>query len=71
MTEELQEEVSVPLGEKYLLMIKEAAIYFNIGQKKMRRIAEDYIGDLAIFCGNRYLIKRKKFEDFIDKTSGL
>lgn len=71
MTEELQEEVSVPLGEKYLLTIKEAAIYFNIGQKKMRRIAEDYIGDLAIFCGNRYLIKRKKFEDFIDKTSGL
>ena len=71
MTEELPEEVSVPLGEKYLLTIKEAAIYFNIGQKKMRRIAEDYIGDLAIFCGNRYLIKRKKFEDFIDKTSGL
>ena len=71
MTEELQEEVSVPLGEKYLLTIKEAAIYFNIGQKKMRRIAEYYIGDLAIFCGNRYLIKRKKFEDFIDKTSGL
>ena len=71
MTEELQEEVSVPLGEKYLLTIKEAAVYFNIGQKKMRRIAEDYIGDLAIFCGNRYLIKRKKFEDFIDKTSGL
>lgn len=71
MTEELQEEVSVPLGEKYLLTIKEAAIYFNIGQKKMRRIAEDYIGNLAIFCGNRYLIKRKKFEDFIDKTSGL
>ena len=71
MAEELQEEVSVPLGEKYLLTIKEAAIYFNIGQKKMRRIAEDYIGDLAIFCGNRYLIKRKKFEDFIDKTSGL
>lgn len=71
MTEELQEEVSVPLGEKYLLTVKEAAIYFNIGQKKMRRIAEDYIGDLAIFCGNRYLIKRKKFEDFIDKTSGL
>ena len=71
MTEELKEEVSVTLGEKYLLTIKEAAIYFNIGQKKMRRIAEDYIGDLAIFCGNRYLIKRKKFEDFIDKTSGL
>ena len=71
MAEELQEEVSVPLGEKYLLTIKEAAINFNIGQKKMRRIAEDYIGDLAIFCGNRYLIKRKKFEDFIDKTSGL
>ena len=71
MAEDFREAGSIPLGEKYLLTIKEAALYFNIGQKKMRRIAEDYIGDLAIFSGNRYLIKRKKFEEFIDKTSGI
>ena len=35
---------ALPLGEKYMLTIKEAASYFNIGTKKMRRIAEDTLG---------------------------
>ena len=30
-----------PASEKYMLTIKEAAEYFNIGTKKMRRNAED------------------------------
>ena len=35
------ENTLVPVSEKYTLTIKEAAAYFNIGIKKMRRIAED------------------------------
>ena len=31
-------------GEKYLLTIKEAGEYFNIGVKKMRRLAEENLG---------------------------
>ena len=31
----------LPVSEKYMLTIKEAAAYFNIGIKKLRRIAED------------------------------
>ena len=54
-----------PSGEKYLLTIKEAADYFNIGTKKLRRLAEDRLGEVAVFCGNRYLIVRPKFEEFI------
>ena len=34
----------LPLGEKYTLSIKEAAVYFNIGIKKMRRLAEENLG---------------------------
>lgn len=62
---------SLPVGEKYMLSIKEAAEYFNIGTKKMRRIAEDNLGNVAVFCGNRFLIIRPKFEDFILHSSEI
>ena len=60
-----------PSGEKYLLTIKEAADYFNIGTKKLRRLAEDRLGEIAVFCGNRYLIVRPKFEEFICNSSEI
>ena len=47
---------TLPDSEKYMLTIKEAAEYFNIGAKKMRRIAENRFGDVAVYCGNRNLI---------------
>ena len=66
-----QSAESLPLGEKYMLTIKEAASYFNIGTKKMRRIAEDNLGNVAVFCGNRFLIVRPKFEEFILNSSEI
>ena len=62
---------TLPVGEKYMLTIKEAASYFNIGTKKMRRIAEDNLGNIAVFCGNRFLIVRPKFEEFILNSSEI
>ena len=41
------------VSEKYMLTIKEAAEYFNVGIKKMRRLAEDNEGEFAIYMGNR------------------
>ena len=54
----MNEEKNVPitLGEKYMLTIREASIYFNIGVKKIRRLAEDNLGVFSIYSGNRYLI---------------
>ena len=68
---ESNENKSEYLKDKYMLTIKEAAFYFNIGTKKMRRIAEDHLGDIAVFCGNRFLIIRPKFEDFILHSSEI
>lgn len=61
----------LPVSQKYMLTIKEAAEYFNIGTKKMRRIAEDRLGDVAVFCGNRYLIVRAKVKEFILNSSEI
>lgn len=59
----------IPLSEKYMLTVKEASEYFNIGIKNMRRMAEENTGAYAIFLGNRYLIVRKKFEEYMDLLS--
>lgn len=65
------ENTFVPISEKYTLTIKEAASYFNIGTKKMRRLAEDNLGTVAVYCGNRFLIIRPKFEEFILHSSEI
>ncbi len=57
---------TLPLDQKYMLTLKEAALYFGIGQKKMRRIAEDNIGNYALYYGNRYLICRPAFEKYLE-----
>lgn len=59
----------MPICEKYMLTIKEAAEYFNIGIKKMRRLAEDNEGEFAIYIGNRYLVIRERFENYIVNLS--
>jgi excisionase family DNA binding protein len=64
-------EQKIPLNEKYSLTIKEAAGYFSIGVKKMRRLAEDNLGDFAVYSGNRYLILRERFEDYLRRASAI
>ena len=62
----------VPINEKYTLTIKEASQYFNIGIKKMRRLAEENTHNgFAVHSGNRYLIIRSKFEKFLVETSAI
>ena len=64
-------KIIVPINEKYMLTIREAAVYFNIGIKKMRRLAEDNLGRFAVYSGNRFLIIRTKFEKFIEESSEI
>lgn len=65
---------SVPIHERFLLTVKEAAVYFNIGENKLHRIVLDYIDSdykFVIQNGNRVLINRKKFEDFLNNTTSI
>lgn len=68
---EVNDSQTAYLKDKYMLTIKEAAFYFNIGTKKLRRMAEDNLGTIAVYCGNRFLIIRPKFEEFILNSSEL
>ena len=60
------------ISEKYMLTIQEASAYFNIGDKKLRKLIDENIGAEYIMTnGTKYLIKRRKFEEFIDNTSSI
>ena len=57
----------IPLWERYTLTVEEAAIYFRVGQNKLRRIIQESPdADFIIWNGNRPQIKRIKFEQYID-----
>ncbi|MBQ5519872.1 MAG: helix-turn-helix domain-containing protein [Clostridiales bacterium] len=57
------------MWEKYTLTIREAARYFNIGEKRLRRIVdENPNADFVVMNGNRVMIKRKIFEKYIDEA---
>ena len=70
MKEQQTGTIEIPLQERYMISLKEASAYFHIGIKKMRRIAEDNEGGFALFLGNRYLICRPKFEEYLLQLMG-
>ena len=58
---------NIPYWEKYMLTLREAAEYFHIGEKKLRQIVdENYNANFILMVGNRAMIKRKLFEQYID-----
>ena len=60
----------IPYWEKYMLTLREAAEYFNIGEKKMRQIVDDYLdANFLLESGNRIMIKRRLFEEYLDRAS--
>ena len=62
----------VKICEKYALTVAEAAIYFEIGEKKLRSMIEEY-SHLGLFIQNgvKYTIKRQKFEAFLNEATTI
>ena len=59
----------IPYWEKYMLTLREAAEYFHIGEKKMRQIVDENMdAKFLLESGNRVMIKRKLFEEFLDNS---
>ena len=60
-----KQDLYVPIPEKVLLSIREAAEYSNIGINKINSMLNTPNCPFALFVGTKKLVKRKKFEDFI------
>lgn len=57
--------------DKYLLTIKEASSYFGIGQNKLREMIYISNNNYTILNGNKYLINKKKFEEYLDGVNAI
>lgn len=64
------QENAIPVWKRYALTITEAAEYYHIGENKLRMIADEHSeADFIIMNGNRILIKRQKFEEYLDHAT--
>ena len=62
----------VPIWEKYTLSVEEAAVYFRIGEGKLRQLIEtDKTAKFLLWNGNRVQIKRELFERFVDELEAI
>ena len=60
----------VPVWKRYTLTITEASAYYHIGENKLRALADEHPeADFIIMNGNRILLKRQKFEQFLDQAT--
>ena len=58
----------IPVWRKYTLSVQEAARYFRIGDKKMRKLIEENPGaNYILWNGTRPQIKRRLFEQYLDE----
>lgn len=61
----------VPIWEKSNLTIEEAAAYTGIGWNKLRELSEDKQCQFVLWVGNKRLIKRRKFDEYIEKVYSI
>ena len=60
----------IPVWRRYTLTIEEAAVYYHIGEGKLRMLIDTHPnGDFYVMNGNRALIKREKFERYLDQAT--
>ena len=65
-------DINVPISEKYMLTMKEAAVYFGIGENKLRNMASyGDTPDWVVHNGKRMLIKRVLFEEYLLKAETI
>lgn len=67
----LTKRMEVPLWQKATLTLEEAAEYSGIGIHKIRQLTDMKNCDFVLWNGNRRLIKRRKFDEYIDKSYSI
>ncbi len=68
----MNDNKQVQIKDKFCLTIEEASEYFNIGEKKLRKIVSENVNSgFIVQNGVKFLIKRKQFEYFMDNLTSI
>ena len=57
---------TIPIHQKMILTIREAAAYSNIGINKIDQLLRMPGCPFVLYVGTKKLVKRKAFEEFIE-----
>lgn len=60
--------LEIPFWLKVTLTIKEAAAYSNIGINRIEELLKQPKCDFVLYVGNKKLVKRKEFEQYISRS---
>ncbi|HBV83022.1 MAG TPA: transposase [Lachnospiraceae bacterium] len=61
----------VPIWEKSNLTVEEAAAYTSIGINKIREMSNGDNCPFVLWVGNKRLIKRRKFDEYVEKQFSI
>lgn len=61
----------VPIWEKANLNLEEAAAFSNIGIGKLRELTNSDNCKFVLWVGNKRLIKRKPFENYLEQCYSI
>lgn len=61
----------VPIWEKSNLTLDEAAAYSGIGINKLRQLTDREDCEFVLWIGTKRLIKRRKFDEYIDRAYSI
>lgn len=64
----LKKDIEIPVWKKVTITKEEAAAYSNIGINKLDELMRNPMCDFVIYIGKKRLIKRRQFEEFIEKN---
>lgn len=67
----MAEKQIIEIKDKLNLTIEEAAAYSNIGLNKLRSMVNEPSCSFSLYIGNRVLIKRKAFEQYLEKVNEI
>lgn len=64
-------KLEVPIWEKSMLTLEEAAAYTGIGVNKLRNISSDEKCDFVLWNGSKRLLKRNKLVAYLEKSYSI
>ena len=62
---------SIPVDKKLNLTIREASLYSNIGINKINDMLRNPMCEFVLYVGNKKLVKRKQFEEYLSKRTEI
>lgn len=66
-----RERLNVPIWQKANLTVEEAAAYSGIGQNKIRELSDQNKCPFVLWVGTKRMIKRKQFDNYIEKQFSI